>query len=29
MTGVLASDGTLLYAEAHGEGVPVLLSCGL
>lgn len=26
---VLASDGSLLYAEAHGEGVPVLLSCGL
>jgi len=29
MAGVLASDGTLLYAEAHGDGVPVLLSCGL
>ena len=29
MTDVLASDGSLLYAEAHGEGVPVLLSCGL
>jgi pimeloyl-ACP methyl ester carboxylesterase len=26
---VLASDGAQLYAEAHGEGVPVLLSCGL
>jgi pimeloyl-ACP methyl ester carboxylesterase len=29
MADVLASDGARLYAEAHGEGVPVLLSCGL
>ena len=29
MAEVLASDGARLYAEAHGEGVPVLLSCGL
>ena len=26
---VKASDGVRLYAEAHGEGVPVLLSCAL
>jgi pimeloyl-ACP methyl ester carboxylesterase len=29
MTRVVASDGVELYAEAHGEGIPVLLSCGL
>jgi pimeloyl-ACP methyl ester carboxylesterase len=29
MAKVVASDGVELYAEAHGEGVPVLLSCGL
>jgi pimeloyl-ACP methyl ester carboxylesterase len=29
MASVKASDGCLLYAEAHGDGVPVLLSCGL
>ena len=29
MASVVASDGTLLYAEAHGTGLPVLLSCGL
>jgi pimeloyl-ACP methyl ester carboxylesterase len=29
MATVLASDGVELYAEAHGEGVPMLLSCGL
>jgi pimeloyl-ACP methyl ester carboxylesterase len=29
MAEVLASDGARLYAEVHGEGVPVLLSCGL
>lgn len=28
MSLVLASDGVRLYAEAHGEGVPVVLSCG-
>lgn len=27
MPTVTASDGVLLYAEAHGEGLPVLLSC--
>jgi pimeloyl-ACP methyl ester carboxylesterase len=26
---VVASDGVRLYAEAHGTGVPVLLSCAL
>jgi pimeloyl-ACP methyl ester carboxylesterase len=29
MAEVVASDGVTLYAEAHGEGTPVLLSCGL
>jgi len=29
MAEVIASDGVTLYAEAHGEGLPVLLSCGL
>ena len=29
MAEVVASDGVALYAEAHGDGVPVLLSCGL
>lgn len=29
MTRVEASDGVLLYAEAHGDGIPVVLSCGL
>jgi pimeloyl-ACP methyl ester carboxylesterase len=29
MASVTASDGVELYAEAHGEGLPVLLSCGL
>jgi len=29
MARVIASDGTVLHAEAHGTGVPVLLSCGL
>jgi pimeloyl-ACP methyl ester carboxylesterase len=29
MTRVKASDGVHLYAEAHGEGLPVLLSCAL
>ena len=29
MTTVRASDGVALYAEAHGSGPPVLLSCGL
>ena len=28
MATVEASDGIKLYAEAHGEGLPVLLSCG-
>ena len=28
MSRVRASDGLLLYAEAHGEGVPVVFSCG-
>lgn len=28
MTDVTASDGVTLYAEAHGDGIPVLLSCG-
>ena len=26
---VVASDGVRLYAEAHGEGPPILLSCAL
>jgi pimeloyl-ACP methyl ester carboxylesterase len=26
---VVASDGVRLYAEAHGEGLPILLSCAL
>ena len=29
MTHVRASDGVRLYAEAHGEGPPVILSCAL
>jgi len=29
MAEVIASDGVRLYAEAHGDGAPVLLSCGL
>jgi pimeloyl-ACP methyl ester carboxylesterase len=29
MATVVASDGVQLYVEAHGEGLPVLLSCGL
>lgn len=29
MARVTASDGLSLYAEAHGEGTPVLFSCGL
>lgn len=29
MTLVTASDGVRLYAESHGEGAPVLLSCAL
>jgi pimeloyl-ACP methyl ester carboxylesterase len=29
MADVLASDGVRLYAEAHGEGLPLLLSCAL
>ncbi len=29
MATVVASDGVELYAEAHGTGLPVLLSCGL
>jgi pimeloyl-ACP methyl ester carboxylesterase len=29
MATVVASDGVELYAEAHGDGFPVLLSCGL
>ena len=28
MATVEASDGVKLYAEAHGEGIPVLISCG-
>lgn len=28
MATVVASDGCKLYAEAHGDGSPVLLSCG-
>lgn len=28
MATVKASDGVALYAEAHGEGVPIVLSCG-
>lgn len=28
MADVTASDGLRLYAEAHGEGMPVVLSCG-
>ena len=29
MTFVVASDGVRLFAEAHGEGPPILLSCAL
>jgi pimeloyl-ACP methyl ester carboxylesterase len=29
MSEVVASDGVRLYAESHGSGVPILLSCGL
>ena len=29
MATVRASDGVALHAEAHGEGLPVLLSCAL
>ena len=29
MARVIASDGVELHAEAHGEGLPVLLSCAL
>jgi pimeloyl-ACP methyl ester carboxylesterase len=29
MTMVVASDGAELYAETHGEGLPVLFSCAL
>ena len=29
MAELRASDGTRLYAEAHGSGLPVLLSCGM
>jgi len=29
VTRVEAGDGVALYAEAHGEGLPLLLSCGL
>ncbi len=29
MPSVRASDGVRLYAEAHGEGIPVVLSCAL
>ena len=29
MPGVATADGLELYAEAHGEGPPVLLSCAL
>lgn len=29
MPEVVASDGVRLYAETHGSGVPILLSCGL
>ena len=29
MAEVVASDGARLYAEAHGEGVPLVLSCAL
>ncbi|MCH2169470.1 alpha/beta hydrolase [Myxococcota bacterium] len=29
MSIIVASDGVELYAEAHGEGTPVLLSCGM
>jgi pimeloyl-ACP methyl ester carboxylesterase len=28
MTEVVARDGVRLYAEAHGDGVPLILSCG-
>jgi len=28
MSAVLASDGVALHAEAHGEGIPLVLSCG-
>ena len=29
MPRIVAGDGIELYAEAHGEGTPVLLSCGM
>jgi 2-succinyl-6-hydroxy-2,4-cyclohexadiene-1-carboxylate synthase len=29
MAMVKASDGVALYTEAHGEGMPIVLSCGL
>ncbi len=28
MTPVIASDGVALYAEVHGDGIPLVLSCG-
>lgn len=28
MTEVIARDGVVLYAEAHGDGIPLVLSCG-
>jgi pimeloyl-ACP methyl ester carboxylesterase len=27
MPAVIANDGTLLYAETHGDGIPVIFSC--
>ena len=29
MARLIAEDGVGLYAESHGEGIPVILSCGL
>lgn len=29
MARIETADGYGLYAEAHGEGVPLVLSCGL
>ncbi len=29
MTMIKASDGVSLYAETHGDGTPIILSCGL
>jgi pimeloyl-ACP methyl ester carboxylesterase len=29
MTMIEASDGVKIYAETHGEGIPLLISCAL